>query len=1080
MRSVRSAVYSGDAARRPWSARTSLLATGMTVAGILATTPSAAPADVERPNILWLTAEDISPNLGCYGDRYAVTPNLDRFAQEGVRYTHAFGITGVCAPNRSCLITGVYPSRLGSHGMRSIITLPESVKCFPEYLRAAGYYCCNNAKTDYNFAVPEGAWDDCGRTAHYRNRHAGQPFFAVFNHEVSHEGQIRVPEAQYRRNTARLTAEQRHDPAKAPVPPFHPDTPEVRRDWARYYDNLTAMDCQIGDKLRALEEAGLAEDTIVFFFGDNGAGMPGCKKWIWESGLRVPLIIRFPEKWRHLAPCAPGAVSDRMVSFVDFAPTVLSLAGVEMRPHFQGAAFLGERAGAAREFVCAIRDRMAERFDCVRVVRDRRYQYHRNFLPHLPWSQFVSYTEAMPTMQAWRALADAGKLAGPPARYFQSRKPPEELYDVETDPHQVHNLADDSSHRAALERLRAVCERWMLDSGDLGLLPEYEMHQRAGGRALYDLEAPPLPTLLEAARLANAADPANAPRLADLLENRDPALRWWGALGLVALEGKARPAEGALRKALTDDAPEVRIAAAEAVALLGADAAALPVLEGALRHENDLVRLAALNVLDRLGPRARPALSAIRAAGRKAPGPIADYVNRMVGYLPARIESAKRVAGDAAAAKPNILLVVADDLGWADVGWHGSRNKTPVMDRLVADGVELDRHYVQPVCTPTRTALMSGRWTSRFGPHVRSPSNLRAFPPGTVTLASALKTVGYHTALSGKWHLGSRIEWGPNRYGFDRSYGTLTGAADPWTHQYRPGPYSNTWHRDERFVDEEGNATELVAREAVRWIREKQEPWFLYVPFQAVHIPVDAPEEYKRLYAGVKFHDDPAMDDSARRFAAYVTQMDTKIGEFIAALEETGQRSRTIVVFTSDNGGLLKGGNPYIGQVPPTPVLSSNLPLRGQKGQLYEGGIRVSAFVNWPGRLTPRKVAAPMHAADWMPTLTRLAGYTPAEDPKWDGRDVWPLLTGSVEDPGPRTIYIPYAAADAVRHGDWKLIAGHKEKRRELFNLAADPCERNDLAAENPQKVRELERLLERLHKDDRAELPEDLKGLPN
>ena len=306
-----------------------------------------AGAETERPNILWLTAEDICPNLGCYGDNYAVTPISTALPKQAVRYTQAFGITGVCAPNRSCLITGVFPSRLGSQGMRSTTTLPANVKCFSQYLREAGYYCTNNAKTDYNFAVPKDAWDECSKQGHYRNRKPGQAFFAVFNHEVCHESQIRVPEEQYQQNTARLTPAQRHDPAKAPVPPFHPDTPEVRRDWARYYDNITAMDYQIGDKLKELEDAGLADDTIVFFFGDNGTGLPGMKKWIWEGGLHVPLLVRFPRKWQHLAPAAPGQTTDRLVSFVDFAPTVLSLCGVKLPPHLQGEAFLGETGGPA-------------------------------------------------------------------------------------------------------------------------------------------------------------------------------------------------------------------------------------------------------------------------------------------------------------------------------------------------------------------------------------------------------------------------------------------------------------------------------------------------------------------------------------------------------------------------------------------------------------------------------------------------------------------------------------------------------------------------------------------------------------
>ncbi|HPA19098.1 MAG TPA: sulfatase-like hydrolase/transferase [Verrucomicrobiae bacterium] len=603
-------------------------------------------AETARPNILWLTAEDICPNLGCYGDKYAVTPTLDRFAAGAVRYTRAFGITGVCAPNRSCLITGVFPTRLGSQGMRSSTALPPSVKCFTEYLRAAGYYCSNNAKTDYNFPVPATAWDECSRKAHYKDRGPGQPFFAVFNHEVCHEGQIRVPEPKYQQNTRRLAPDQRHDPAGAPVPPFHPDMPEVRRDWARYYDNITAMDYQIGDRLRELEEGGLAEDTIVFFFGDNGTGLPSMKKWIWEGGIHVPLMVRFPEKWRHLAPAAPGATTDRMVSFVDFAPTILALCGVTVPAHMQGLAFLGEGAARPREYVHAIRDRMAERFDIVRVVRDPRYQYHRNFMPHLTWSQFVSYTEAMPTMRAWRRLADDGRLTGPAARYFQTTKPVEELYDTEADPYQVNNLAASESCRGALERLRAECARWMTETGDLGLLPEHEMVVRVDGSTPYEIATDarknPLPKLLAAAEVANRMDVGRVPELVRLLGDKDAAVRWWGAIGLVALRDGARPAEVELRRAMADPSPSVRIAAAEAIGNLGDHAAALPVLTDALKHDAPLVRLAAMNVLDRFGAAAKPALPSIRAAGMNLKDPVATFFDRMVKYVPAWIEFGKR------------------------------------------------------------------------------------------------------------------------------------------------------------------------------------------------------------------------------------------------------------------------------------------------------------------------------------------------------------------------------------------------------------------------------------------------------
>ena len=587
----------------------------------------------QRPNILWITCEDASPNLGCYGDSYARTPVLDGLAAEGVRYTNAYGVTGVCSPNRSCLITGVYPSTLGSQGMRSHTRLPRTVKCFPEYLRQAGYYCSNNVKTDYNFDTPPAAWDESSNDAHWRKRAAGQPFFSVFNIMVTHESQVRQPDESFLKNTARLTPEQRHDPAKAPIPPMHPDTPEVRRDWARYHDLVTAMDYQAGDVLRELAEDGLADSTIVFFFSDHGAGMPGYKKWVWEAGLRVPFIVRTPGQ-------RPG-VSDRMVSFVDFAPTVLSLAGVKIPAHMQGRAFLGAQEAASRTCVYATRDRMIERHDLSRVVRDQRHQYIRNYMPHRSWSQFISYTEEMPTMKVWRSMAEAGRLNAVQARYFAPAKPREELYDTAADPHQVRNLAGDPALEPVLRRMREESRRWSEETHDLGFLPEYEIERRSQGRTPYetahDPKANPLKELAEAADLASQMSETNVPALVRLLGHGDPAVRYWGAVGLVALGEGAAPAAEALREALTDSAPGVRVEAAEALALCGGLEEALPVLIQALQHESALIRLRAINVLDRLGPKAKPALPAIRKAGMEGDGPIIDYLGRMVRYVPGRI-----------------------------------------------------------------------------------------------------------------------------------------------------------------------------------------------------------------------------------------------------------------------------------------------------------------------------------------------------------------------------------------------------------------------------------------------------------
>ena len=436
--------------------------------------------------------------------------------------------------------------------------------------------------------------------------------------------------------------------------------------------------------------------------------------------------------------------------------------------------------------------------------------------------------------------------------------------------------------------------------------------------------------------------------------------------------------------------------------------------------------------------------------------------------------------------RPNILMVVADDLGWGDVGWHGDFGKTPHMDRLVREGVELDRHYVQPVCTPTRAALLTGRYPGRFGPHAIAPSNRRALPPGTVTLATALRSLGYATFQCGKWHLGSRPEWGPNHHGFDHSYGSLTGAADPWTHRYRRGPYEDTWHRDGVRLEEAGNATDLITREAERRIRDAasgpasdRRPWFLYVAFHAVHAPVDAPAEFKQRYAGIRFDEDAARHDSRLRLAAMVSQLDASVGRLVAALDDTGQRRDTLVVFTSDNGGIESVENHYVSDVPGSPLNSENDPLRGQKNTLWEGGIRVCAFANWPGRLAPRKSAAVLHAADWFPTISGLVGYRPDADPSWDGLDRWDAIAGV---PGaearPRPVCIVHRSGRAILTDRWKLIARTKAPPL-LFDLTTDPYETTDLAAERPDDVATLRAIAEADAALDRTQVPADISDAP-
>lgn len=434
---------------------------------------------------------------------------------------------------------------------------------------------------------------------------------------------------------------------------------------------------------------------------------------------------------------------------------------------------------------------------------------------------------------------------------------------------------------------------------------------------------------------------------------------------------------------------------------------------------------------------------------------------------------------DRSMTQPNLLVFLADDLGWADVGYHGAEIQTPNLDRLCAEGIDLDQHYVCPVCTPTRTSLLTGRYCSRWGDQARTPCNQRVLPFGTETLASVLRSVGYDTGLSGKWHLGSKPEWGPNRFGFNRSYGSLAGGVGPYDHRYKQGPFTYTWHRDDELIDEPGHVTDLIGREVVGWIRQKRNPWFYYVPFTAVHIPVQAPPDYLDLYAGKRFYEDPLKDEAFKRYAAYATQMDDWVGRIVAVLEETGQRDQTLVLFMSDNGapthGWVAANDKYPGVYPDSPVLGSNGPLRAGKATVYEGGIRTPAWVNWPARLSPGKRTAPIHIVDWMPTLARLAGYRPPREPNWDGEDVWSVLTGEKPSPSPRRLYFPFVREQwAVRQGDWKLLSPGRGKPPQLYDLAVDPCETRDHAAQAPGKVKQLTDLLTDFQAADVHERPPD------
>lgn len=442
-----------------------LAAAALLAAGQPARAADPAPA---RPNIVLIGAEDISPSLSCYADPDAVTPHLDRLAAQGARFTRAFTHAPVCAPSRSGLITGVYPTTLGTHHMRS--KLVRTPALFVDFLRKAGYFVAWPGKTDFNFDLPK-AWVDTTQdwTRNPGVLPADRPWFAYVNFTVTHESQVRATPEQYARNTARLRPGEKRDRSKVALPPYYPDTPAVRECVGTYHDNITALDYLVGDVLRLLDERRWADNTLVVFFGDHGWGLPRGKRWCYDSGTRVPLLVRWPGQVR------PGTVRDDLTCFLDLAPTFLAVAGAEAPPHMQGRVFLGPRARPAPEYVFSARDRMDETYDRVRAVRGARFRYIRNYHPELPYAQYLNYMDEMPVMRDWRRLAFAGQLNATQMQFFARTKPPEELFDTQADPHEVRNLAADAAHAATLRTMRAALDTWVADTKDLGATPEREL-----------------------------------------------------------------------------------------------------------------------------------------------------------------------------------------------------------------------------------------------------------------------------------------------------------------------------------------------------------------------------------------------------------------------------------------------------------------------------------------------------------------------------------------------------------------------------------------------------------------------------
>lgn len=428
----------------------------------------------------------------------------------------------------------------------------------------------------------------------------------------------------------------------------------------------------------------------------------------------------------------------------------------------------------------------------------------------------------------------------------------------------------------------------------------------------------------------------------------------------------------------------------------------------------------------------------------------------------------RKITAEYNRSKPNIIVIVPDDLGWADVGYNGSEVRTPNIDQLVKTGVRLDQHYVMPTCTPSRVSLMTGKYPSRYG--ILSPAYGEVIDMDDPTLASLLQESGYFTAISGKWHMGSP-PYTPLKYGFQSSYGFFDGQIDPYTHEYKTETEltsRQSWHRNDEYLKEEGHATDLLTDEAIRIIEsERENPFFLYLAYSVPHYPLEEPDAWTSMY------DDLNLFPSRKWNAASITHMDDGIGKIILALERTGQRENTLVIFASDNGGQKSwySETEYRGKYADKPhsVLGNNFPLRGWKTELYEGGIRVPAFASWPGTLRPGVVDAPVHISDWLPTLCSVSGsQQDLQTLDLDGENIWPLLTGELQQAPERSLYWKIADYFAVRQGDWKLLVHRKSEETELYDLKTDFRESRDLSGEHPDKVAQLRTLLEEFKKGDR------------
>jgi arylsulfatase A-like enzyme len=546
--------------------RTLLKALGLSA--VAAGLPAPAMGEVaEGPNILWFRSEDNGAEfIGAYGNPVANTPTIDQLAREGVRFTNFVSTSPVCAPSKLATLTGIYEASLGpGEHMRANALTPSFVRGFASYLRDAGYWCTEQgspaANPDHNTDLADTGYEDT--SGDWSKRPPGRPFFALLGSMATHESNTIV--------ATRGTT----DPAKVRLPAYHPDTAVMRRDRAHYMNQVTKMDAQLAEVLARLEADGLADDTIVVYSSDHGGVLPRSKRYCYDSGLRAPLVMRFPPRWAHLAPAAPGETYDAPASSVDAGPTMLGLAGVDAPSHFHGQAFAGPTA-EPRSYAFSGRNRMDEQLDFVRTARDQRFRYIRNYMPHLTYAQHNQFMWLQAGVREWEGLHLRGGLNEVQSRFWRT-KPAEELYDLEADPDEIVNLVDRPEHAARLEAMRAALDGHMLSINDNGFIQEGMAAE--GWDASREPGAYPLVRVMALAARAIRRDVADLPMLRAALQDPHEIVRYWAAMGCSMLGSGAASANDVLRRAATTDtSPWVRAQAADALLCTGRTTQAVTVL----------------------------------------------------------------------------------------------------------------------------------------------------------------------------------------------------------------------------------------------------------------------------------------------------------------------------------------------------------------------------------------------------------------------------------------------------------------------------------------------------------------------